>query len=199
MHTDNFRFTEIEHKYVVGADFDLPRFGESLAAIGPSRIKTIRVRDQYYLTEGGPAGGYLVRHRFDAELQQLTIKSLAPDTEVRDEINLELGLGAGDQAAQVNAFLTRMGVRWRGSVSKDLRVWYFDDCEVVHYVASTESQTLCCVEFEATRKASLADALAVLERFERATGFWGLERSRLSLPQLLFPALAAHLASARDR
>jgi hypothetical protein len=194
MHTDDFRFTEIEHKYLVGDDFDLPRFGESLAAIGPNRMKSLRVRDQYYLTEGGPAGGYLVRHRFDAELQQLTIKSLALDTEVRDEINLELGLGAGDQAAQVDAFLTRMGVRWRGTVSKDLRVWDFDDCEVVHYVASTDAQTLRCVEFEATRKASLSDALAVLERFERATGFWGLARSRLSLPQLLFPGLSAHLS-----
>jgi len=74
-----------------------------------------------------------------------------------------------------------------------LTVWYFDDCEVVHYAASADSREIRCVEFEATQKASLPDALAILERFELATGFTGRERSRLSLPQLLFPDLSTYL------
>jgi hypothetical protein len=61
-------------------------------------------------------------------------------------------------------------------------------------VASTDARSVRCVEFEATRKDSLADALATVERFERATGFLGRVRSDLSLPQLLFPELSSHLA-----
>ena len=52
-----------------------------------------------------------------------------------------------------------------------------------------------CVEFEATRKPSLATALEIVQRYERATGFADRDRSRLSLPQILFPEVAALLAS----
>ncbi len=193
MPAENLRFTEIEHKYLVGDDFDLARFHAALAALGPTGVNTIHVRDRYFLTDGGTAQRYLLRHRFDAELQQLTIKTVETDTEQRDEINLELGLGAGDQAAQVDAFVGRLGVRWSGSIEKDLRVWYFDDCEVVHYVAWTGSRSVACVEFEATLKPSVSEALDVVTRYEHATGFAGVERSRLSLPQLLFPELSTYL------
>lgn len=193
MPAENLRFTEIEHKYLVGDDFDFARFHAALAALGPTGINTIQVRDRYFLTEGGAAQRYLLRHRFDAEWQQLTIKAVETDTEQRDEINLDLGLGAGDQAAQVDAFVGRLGVRWSGSISKDLRVWYFDDCEVVHYVASTDSRSVTCVEFEATLKPSVSAALETVTRYEQVTGFAGLERSRLSLPQLLFPELSTYL------
>ncbi|MDH4063415.1 MAG: hypothetical protein OEW19_03370, partial [Acidobacteriota bacterium] len=71
---------------------------------------------------------------------------------------------------------------------------HFPDCEVVYYYASTASRSVRCVEFEATRKDSMRDAIATVERFERATGFDGVSRSRLSLPQMLFPDLAETLA-----
>ena len=188
--TGNLAFKEIEHKYVLGDEFDLPRFRERLAALGPARTHAIRVRDRYYLTEGGPGRRFMIRHRFDPELQHLTIKTLGADTEVRDEVNLDLGQHAGDQTAQVEAFLARLGVRWSGTVQKDVDVWYFADCEVVHYLASTGARSIRCVEFEATRGDSLAEALAIVDAFERATGFHGLVRSRVSLPQLLFPELS---------
>ena len=196
MRTADFRFKEIEHKYVVGDEFDRQRFREVLAALGPARTHSIRVRDRYYLTEGGLGRRFMIRHRFDAELHHLTIKTLEADTEVRDEVNLDLGQHAGDQAAQVEAFMARLGVRWSGTVHKDVDVWYFPDCEVVHYLASTDSRSVRCVEFEATRGNSLADALAIVEIFERAIGFHGLVRSRVSLPQLLFPELSEILAGA---
>ena len=191
-----FRFKEIEHKYVVGDAFDLPRFRDALAALGPDRTSAIRVRDRYYLIDGSLERRFVIRHRFDAELHHLTIKSLETDTEIRDEINLDLGQHAGDQAAQVEAFLARVGIQWSGTVYKDVDVWYFPDCEVVHYLASTDARSVRCVEFEATRRESLSDALAIVDRFERATGFDRLARSRLSLPQLLFPELAEKLAGA---
>ncbi len=192
--TDDLGFKEIEHKFVLGDDFDLPRFRAALAALGPDRTSAIRVQDSYYLTEGGLERRFVIRHRFDAELHHLTIKSIETDTEVRDEINLDLGHHAGDQAARVDAFVARMGVQWRGTLHKDVEVWYFPDCEVVHYVASTGSRTVRCVEFEATRRDSLEEALAIVGKFERATGCDALVRSRLSLPQLLFPELSGKLA-----
>ena len=71
----DLRFTEIEHKYIVDAAFDLQRFREVLLGLSPTRTGTIRVRDRYYLTEGGRAQRFLIRHRFDAEIHQLTIKA----------------------------------------------------------------------------------------------------------------------------
>jgi len=190
----DFRFKEIEHKFVVGDDFDLGRFAETLTGLGPDRTSSIRVRDRYYLTEGGRDRRFVIRHRFDSELHHLTIKTLEADTEVRDEINLDLGQHVGDQAAQVEAFMARLGVLWSGTVHKDVDVWYFADCEVVHYVASAGSRSIRCVEFEATRRDSLTEALAIVERFERVTGFHGGVRSRVPLPQLLFPELSRALA-----
>ena len=190
----SLRFKEIEHKYVVDEHFDLPRFRQAVAALGPIRTSTVSVQDRYFLTDGGSARRYLFRHRYDAELHHLTIKTLGTDTEVRGEINLDLGHHAGSQAPQVDAFMDQLGVIWRGTLNKALEVWYFPDCEVVYYQASTASQSVCCVEFEATRKDSLGEALATVERYERAMGFAGASRSRRSLPQLLFPDLDETLA-----
>jgi hypothetical protein len=192
--TGELQFKEIEHKYIVDDRFDLRRFREAIALLGPTRTSTVDVQDRYFLTDGGQARGFLLRHRFDAELHHLTLKAVESDTEVRVEVNLDLGHHAGSQVAQVDAFMDRLGVVWRGALRKKLEVWYFPDCEVVYYQAETDSRVVRCVEFEARGMDSLETALATLERFERATGFAGAARSRLSLPQILFPDLAETLA-----
>ncbi len=189
-------FTEIEHKFLLDDRFDLDRFRAALAGLGPTSTTSLRVRDRYCLTDAGRSGRFLIRHRFDPELHHLTLKSLEADTESRVEINLDLGHHAGDQQQAVDAFLDRLGVQWRGTVHKDLDIWHFPDIEVVHYRAWTETRTVRCVEFEATRKRSLAAALAIVNRYEQATGFQGRERSRLSLPQILFPELTETIAGA---
>ena len=185
------RFTEIEHKFVVGDAFDTAGLHRTLDLLDPTRRASLRVRDRYFLTGDGRTRHYILRHRFDHELHQLTIKSLTSDPEVRDEINLDLGHHQGDQAAQVDAFVARMGVTWAGELQKDLDVWYFPDCEVVHYVASNGERTVRCVEFEAIRQGSIPAALAVIDRYERATGFDPSARSRQSLVDLLFPGALA--------
>lgn len=190
----SLRFKEVEHKFIVDEHFDLPRFRQALTALGPTRTGIVSVQDRYFLTDGGRARRFLVRHRFDAELHHLTIKGLESDPEVRDEVNLDLGHQAGAQAAQVDAFMDRLGVIWRGTLHKELEVWYFPDCEVVYYRAATPSRSVRCVEFEAKGTDSLEAALATVERFERATGVDGASRSRLSLPQILFPDLSALLS-----
>jgi hypothetical protein len=189
MSVDQLRFKEIEHKYIVDEEFDLEGFRQSVAVLGPTRTGTTRVRDRYYLTEGGRARRFLFRHRYDTELHDLTIKTLEQDTEVRVEVNLDLGHHAGSQDAHVDGFLNQLGVLWTGTLHKELEVWYFPDCEVVYYEAATPLHAIRCVEFEATRKDSLKQALDTVERFERATGFQGRSRSLLALPQLLFPDL----------
>ena len=191
---DDLRFIEIEHKFLVGDDFDLTRFRATIQRLHPTRTIALRVRDRYFLTEAGRRGRFVLRHRYDPQLHHLTLKSLGRDTEVRSEVNLDLGHHAGDQASAVDAFVDRLGVTWSGVIIKDLTVWDFPDMEVAHYRASTGSRAVECVEFEATRKQSPAAALRTVERYERATGFGGATRSRRSLPQILFPEIATALA-----
>jgi hypothetical protein len=186
---DVTRFTEIEHKFVLADGLGLAALRHTLGALGPRRQTTLRVQDRYFLTGDGRARHYILRHRFDAELHQLTIKSLASDPQVRDEISLDLGHHQGDQKAQVDAFVGRMGVTWSGELVKDLDVWYFPDCEVVHYVAAGGGRVVRCVEFEAVRQSSIPAALAVIDRYEQATGFDPATRSRQSLVALLFPGV----------
>jgi hypothetical protein len=191
--SDDLRFKEIEHKFVVDEHFDLEAFRRRLSALGPGKVNAISVRDRFFLTEGGLARRILFRHRFDAEVHQLTVKRVESDPEVRVEVNIDLGHHRGNQDAHVDAFIDQLGVIWRGTLHKRLEVWYLPGCEVVYYEAFTTCLEVRCVEFEATHKESLDEALATVAHFERATGFEGATRSLLSLPQLLFPELNALL------
>ena len=188
------KFKEIEHKFVVGEDFDLDALRASLDALKPTRHVTLRVRDRYFITESGRARGFVLRHRFDRELHELTLKSIGPDAEVRDEINLKLE--AGDQQARVDAFVEAQGLVWQGALWKDLEVWHFHDCEAVYYVASTDDRTIRCVEFEATHKPTREEALAVVRQYEVATGFAKTPRTPESLLALLWPDAVGHTLGA---
>ena len=196
MRIEDLEFTEIEHKFVVGDDFDLEAFRAALNALNPVRHVTLHVRDRYFITEAGRARGFVLRHRFDRELHELTLKSVVADAEVRDEINLKLQ--AGDQQAQVDAFVAAQGVLWQGALWKDLEVWHFHDCEAVFYVATADDRAgaaqgsppfkeVRCVEFEATVKPTREEALAIVSRYERATGFADATRTPESLLALLWP------------
>jgi len=187
----DLRFTEIEHKFVVDEQFDLAAFDEILTSLGPTRRTTLQVRDRYFLTGAGKERRFLVRHRFDPELHHLTLKTLENDPQIRTEVNLDLGHHAGNQADRVDAFLAPFGVEWQDSLLKDLDVWYFPDAEVVHYQARGGGRAVRCVEFEATGHEHVDAALAAIERYEGATGLVASERERRSLPELLFPEVAA--------
>ncbi len=183
------QFKEIEHKFILDDAFNLAGFRAQVEALGPVRTFALRVRDRYYLTEHGRRARYVIRHRYDEDMHHLTIKTLKADAEVRDEINLDLGQHAGDQAATVDAFVAWLGVVWSGTILKDIEVWEFPTCEVVHYGAFGGDRSVRCVEFEAVGATSEDEARKVLERFERATGFATAARSRCSLVDLLFPGV----------
>ena len=48
MTESDLRFTEIEHKYVVEARFDLAAFDQALTSLGPTRRATLQVRCLLY-------------------------------------------------------------------------------------------------------------------------------------------------------
>ncbi len=182
------RFKEIEHKFVVPASFALDTFRQVLATMSPIRHEVLRVRDRYFVTDAGRARGFILRHRHDRELHELTLKTVVGDAEVRDEINVKLR--PDDQDATIDAFVEAQGVVWRGTLWKDLEVWHFADCEVVHYVATAdnrEGHAIHCVEFEAVHQTTMADALAVMAKYERLTGFEHAVRTPLSLVNLMWP------------
>lgn len=182
-------FKEIEHKFIVADTFDLAAFRTAVADLGPARHEQLRVRDRYFITEGGARRGFILRHRHDRELHELTVKTVEGDAAVRVEVNL--ALRPGNQDAQVDAFVAAQGLAWQGTLWKDLEVWHFAECEVVHYVATAETRRVCCVEFEATHKPTMEDALAVMKRFEARTGFAGAERTKASLLELVWPGVLA--------
>lgn len=185
-------FKEIEHKFIVGEGFDLERFRAQLVALGPTRISEVEVDDTYYVPRERP--GVILRHRYDRELQDLTLKSRSgADPEARTEITLKLEHGTGSQQRAVAEFLDALlgtgsragGIAWQGSLHKSLHAFYFPDCEVVHYVATAGDRTVRCVEFEARGAADLDAARATLKRYEEQTGFAGQPRSKRSLFDLL--------------
>jgi hypothetical protein len=181
------RFKEIEHKFIVDATFDLAAFRAVLQMMGPTRHEVLRVRDRYFITPAGQERGFILRHRHDRELHELTLKTVVGDAEVRDEINV--ALRPDDQDAVVDAFVRAQGIVWSGTLWKDLEVWHFADCEVVHYVATADGVEIHCVEFEATAKASLEGALAVMARYEASTGFTHATRTPASLVDLMWPGV----------
>ena len=179
------KFREIEHKYLVDARFDLSAFEAVARRLNPRKSSRLTVTDTYHVVEAMP--GHVVRHRIDHELQQLTLKSTGVDNECRTEVNLDLGLHRGNQSAAVDAFLQPMRPLWSGSIEKKIFVFYFDQCEVVHYVArSGAGKTVYSVEFEALAKETTEQALAVIAEYEKAFGFDPAQRCHSSLFELLF-------------
>jgi adenylate cyclase class IV len=176
-------FKEIEHKFVVDATFDRETFLSHLRAMSPLKMANIKVRDTYYVLAGDR--NHVFRHRFDDEIQQLTVKSIETDTAVRTEINLPIDQSKGDQGPSVLAFMNALGCAWQGEIRKEISVAYFPDCEVVFYRAVGSLKTVHCVEFEAVTPTSVQDGLATLSKYELALGFASRQRESKSLFELV--------------
>ena len=176
-------YSEIEHKFVVPPDFDLADFRLRAQRLGPSATTELRVQDTYFITA---LPEVVFRHRYDVERQELTVKSRGPgDTEVRREVNLRLDQARGSQLPAVTAFLTPFSIRWQGSLTKDICVFYYPDCEVVYYAARAGERKVCCVEFEAVDSPNLDAARATLATYEQHLGLGTAQRVHQSLFDLL--------------
>lgn len=176
-------FLEIEHKFLVGPDFNQDAFTHALGSLSPVRQAKIKVRDTYFVL--ADKNRHVFRHRYDNEIQQLTVKSVETDTSVRTEVNIPIDQSKGDQKAAITEFMKILGCRWSGEIAKEIHVAYFEDCEIVFYKASNQTKSLCCVEFEAISAADVNHGIAVLNKYEKALGFNPLEREHRSLFELL--------------
>lgn len=177
-------FQEIEHKFVLDAAFDAAAFDAACLAMQPLVEKALAVRDTYYVLQN--RADVVLRHRLDAEIQQLTLKTREADPEVRVEVNLALD-NTIDQTAAIHTLLSHLGVEATYHIHKDIRVFEFPDCEVVRYRATHGERVVHCVEFEAVGADSIADALAILARYELALGFDASQRASANLLDLLVP------------
>ena len=175
-------FLEIEHKFLVGDGFALDTFLNACRQLNPEREKALQVTDTYYLP--GEGAKHIYRHRIDAEIQQLTIKSRGGDNEVRTEINLNLG-PVPSQEAEVRAWMRAVGAGEGQSIVKDIHVFDFPDCEIVYYEARRGDRCVCCVEFEAKYAATESAGLEILEQYEAALGFDAQPREKTNLYDLL--------------
>jgi len=180
MRTDSL---EIEHKYLVPEDFDLSRLAGQLQALGATPPHRVEVQDTYYYRRD--LLDVVFRHRIDAELHQLTVKSRPADAQVRREVNLDLA--GPDARSAVAAFLA---VGWGRCeelhLHKSVTVWELPGFEIVHYVAQrADGFTLRCVEFEATASGTPDEAIAALQSLGHACGFDPTNRTAESLFTLM--------------
>ncbi|MGB1076552.1 MAG: CYTH domain-containing protein [Flavobacteriales bacterium] len=184
------QFQEIEHKFIVSDAFNADVFDAACRDLKPKHDKSLRVRDTYYVLEN--RSDVVLRHRLDAEIQQLTLKTREVDSEVRVEVNLALDNGI-DQTDAVQNLLKHMGVAATYDIEKDIQVFEFDDCEIVRYRASHAGREVFCVEFEAVGCANVEVALSVLHGYETQLGFDSDARTPVNLLDLLVPENPIHL------
>jgi adenylate cyclase class IV len=190
--SDNLQFLEIEHKFVIEADLDIRSLLDGLHQRKPEKFIQTDVQDTYFLVENPPQAVY--RHRIDSYLQQLTVKSLGADTEVRLEVNLDLDPAKGNQIEGIRAFLAPLGVLWQGTLRKEVQAFYFADAEVVYYQAQYLDRVVRCFEIEARKPPSIEGAQKILADWEESLGFDPAKRSQASLLELLvIPTLPAAL------
>jgi adenylate cyclase class IV len=181
--SDNLQFLEIEHKFVIAADLDVKDLLHDLRQRNPEKFIQTDVQDTYFLVENPPHTVY--RHRIDSYLQQLTVKSLGTDTEVRLEVNLDLDPAKGNQIEGIRAFLAPLGVLWQGTLRKEVQAFYFPDAEVVYYQAQYLDRMIRCFEIEARKAPSIEGAQKILADWEKSLGFDPAKRSHASLLELL--------------
>lgn len=177
--------TEIEHKYVVADDFDQDDFFRRARSLTPKRQFSVDVQDVYFKVRH--PDDHIYRLRRDRLICELTVKSMAcDDNELRYEVNLPMALGVIG-VEDVLSFLKPQQVQWHGFISKNVSVFEYTDCEVVFYQAATKTQSINCVEVEATQYPDVSEALAVIRRYEQKLGLDEKHREKRSLLQLLFP------------
>ena len=100
------QYLEIEHKFLVDDSFNFLSFDEKLKALNPEVVKQVDVVDTYFVVES--LKDHVYRHRFDREIQQLTIKSCSKDPAVRKEVNLSFD--GENQIDSVRNFLDASGI-----------------------------------------------------------------------------------------
>ncbi|NRA64286.1 MAG: CYTH domain-containing protein [Pseudobacteriovorax sp.] len=140
-------YLEIEYKYVLDDKDNDGLIRKAISELGPVKTFQVDVEDSYFYSPLTP--DYVFRHRFDREIQQLTMKSITKDPTVRKEVNIALNQDRGSQLAAVHAFLEPLQVSISATIKKRVWAYYFRDVEIVYYEASRHGCDVSCVEIEA--------------------------------------------------
>jgi adenylate cyclase class IV len=183
---------EIEHKFIVSEDFETESFFERLRQQGCEKEFSTEVVDTYYFCQANK--DFILRHRKDDRIEQLSYKSMGIDSEIRTEINLNLEMGKNPES-MIREFCQKMGLTESARLLKSVRVFEFSDVEIVHYIARLGEKKIRCVEFESTNHSSPEAAKKTIRNYESNLGFDDLKRENQSLFELLVRPFVAKTGS----
>lgn len=158
------KFLEIERKYLLPQGLSPANYLKKMKDLNPSHQSIVSVQDTYFVAQASP--GVVYRHRVDEELQHLTVKSLEDNSEVRLEVNLDLGLHVGSQLDRVEAFLRPLKILWSGTIKKSVSAFYYDKVELVYYDAAFGNKKVSCIEIEAKNCSSIDAARNLISEYE---------------------------------
>ena len=183
----NQKFLEVEYKFILSDDVQFEQFRSRLSCMNPVRQTEVNTVDTYFLLQNNSQ--FIYRHRFDQELQQLTVKSMSGDPSVRTEINLDLSRDENQSAAVVE-FLRTFGIKAQSSLAKDLIVFYFQNVEIALYRAQAADRSILCLEIEAIDFADIESAKSDINKWCQLLGLAPDTREMRSLFEiLLLPSL----------
>ncbi|MBP9708211.1 MAG: CYTH domain-containing protein [Oligoflexales bacterium] len=181
---ESTEFLEIEHKFVVSDAFDVENFCSNVMKLSPLKSTNIEVNDHYFFSKS--QSHFVLRHRLDKELNQLSMKSRGGDAESRTEINLDLARGVPNQKNALIEFTKNLGFSEQRTLTKKVRVFYFPDCEIVYYQAQCGDRRINCVEIEAKNVNIKTEGLEILAEYEKKLGLDKFKRETRSLFELMF-------------
>lgn len=181
---ESTEFLEIEHKFVVDDAFDVEDFCKRVMELTPLKSTKIEVNDHYFFSKN--QNHFVLRHRLDKELNQLSMKSRGGDAESRTEINLDLARGVPNQQKAIIEFTKNLGFSEQRILTKKVRVFYFPDCEIVYYQANCGDRRVNCVEIEAKDVNTKSAGLEILAIYEKKLGLDKIQRETRSLFELMF-------------
>lgn len=179
------KFIEIEHKFCFADKRTLHNTVHAIEQLKPLNHYEVVVNERYFVVQGH--NDFLIRHKVDNEKQSLTLKSFTPgkDTEKRLEIEIPLAQEKGDQLLAIEGFLSVFGQFDEYNLIKYLKVFNFDDAEVILYQAVSPEREVYVIEIEST-KDDERQALEHIKQFEHSLGLDEKEREKRSLFELLF-------------
>lgn len=131
------RFKEVETKYNA-AEIGFKDFINYCESLNPKYVRKLRTSGYDHFYADPKDSDTFCRHRVGEDWNELSYKKKLADFDnfVRDEVNIKLGKGVGQD--EVKAFLSAMGYSYNTSIFKNALIYEFDKVILVYYVIYTE-------------------------------------------------------------
>lgn len=179
------KFVEVEHKFCFNDRQSFKRTESAIMQLHPLNDYEINVAERYFIVEG--LNNFIIRHKVDEDKQSLTLKSfgIGRDSETRLEIDIPLAQEKGDLLQAVEKFLAAFNPYKEYKLTKHLKVFHFDEAEVILYQANSQDKEIYALEIESTKEYK-SQALKHIKRFEQQLGLDARLREKRCLFELLF-------------